>query len=58
MKERKQRRTQNNHLIREIVERLRDYEPDEVVIICNKYRTRRGQPPLDGEFLKKIMDSD
>lgn len=29
------------------MERLRDYEPDEVIIICNKYRKRRNLPPVD-----------
>ncbi len=37
------------------MERLRDYEPDEVVIICNKFRCRRNLPPLDEEFLTKIL---
>lgn len=37
------------------MERLRDYEPDEVVIICNKFRQRRGLPPLEKEFLDKII---
>ena len=54
MAERKRRRSQNNHLLREIMERLRDYEPDEVLIICNKYRARRNQPPLDEDFLEKL----
>ncbi len=55
MTERKRRRSQNNHLLREIMERLRDYEPDEVVIICNKFRKRRGMAPLEQEFLDKIF---
>ena len=55
MAERKRRRSQNNHLLREIMERLRDYEPDEVVIICNKFRKRRSMPPLEQEFLDKIL---
>lgn len=40
------------------MERLRDYEPEEVVIICNKYRKRRNLPPLDQEFLDKIFPPD
>ncbi len=55
MSERKRRRSQNNHLLRKIMERLRDYEPDEVVIICNKFRKRRNLPPLDQEFIDKIF---
>ncbi|MCC8166443.1 MAG: hypothetical protein LIQ31_09890 [Planctomycetes bacterium] len=55
MSERKRRRSQNNHLLREIMERLRDYEPDEVVIICNKFRKRRNLPPLEQEFIDKIF---
>ncbi len=55
MSERKRRRSQNNHLLREIMERLRDYEPEEVVIICNKFRCRRNLPPLDREFLDKLL---
>ncbi|MCC8190475.1 MAG: hypothetical protein LIP77_07560 [Planctomycetes bacterium] len=55
MNERKRRRSQNNHLLRQIMERLRDYEPDEVVIICNKFRRRRSLPPLDADFLSKLM---
>lgn len=55
MTERKRRRSQNNHLLREIMERLRDYETDEVVIICNKFRKRRGMPPLEQIFLDKIL---
>ncbi len=55
MTERKRRRSQNNHLLREIMERLREYEPDEVVIICNKFRKRRGMPQLEREFLDKIF---
>lgn len=56
MTERKRRRSQNNHLLREIMERLRDYEPDEVLIICNKYRIRRNQPPLGDDFLDKLTN--
>lgn len=55
MTERKRRRSQNNHLLREIMERLRDYEPEEVVIICNKYRQRRNLPPLDEDFVNKYL---
>ncbi len=55
MTERKRRRSQNNHLLREIMERLRDYEPDEVVIICNKFRQRRNLPQLEQDFLDKIF---
>lgn len=55
MTERKRRRSQNNHLLREIMERLRDYEPDEVVIICNKFRARRNLPPLEQSFLDHIL---
>ncbi len=55
MSERKRRRSQNNHLLREIMERLRDYEPEEVVIICNKFRSRRNLPPLDRAFLDKLL---
>lgn len=54
MAESKRRRSQNNHLLREIMERLRDYETDEVVIICNKFRCRRNMPELDKEFLDKL----
>lgn len=53
MNERKRRRSQNNHLLREIMERLRDYEPEEVIIICNKFRSRRNLPPLDKNFLEE-----
>ncbi|MCD8138598.1 MAG: hypothetical protein LUE17_02260 [Planctomycetaceae bacterium] len=53
--ERKRRRSRNNHLLREIIERLRDYEPEEVVIICNKFRRRRNLPPLEEDFLNKIL---
>lgn len=53
--ERKRRRSQNNHLLREIMERLRDYELEEVVIICNKFRKRRNLPPLEQDFLEKIF---
>ncbi len=55
MTERKRRKSQNNHLLRQIMERLRDYEPDEVVIICNKFRRRRNMPPLDQEFLDSVL---
>ena len=55
MSERKRRRSQNNHLLREILERLREYEPEEVVIICNKFRKRRNLPPLSQEFLDTIF---
>ncbi len=55
MTERKRRRSQNNSLLREIMERLRDYELDEVVIICNKFRQRRNLPPLEREFLDKVI---
>ncbi len=55
MTDRKRRRSQNNHLLREIMERLREYEPDEVVIICNKFRKRRGLSPLEQDFLDKIF---
>ncbi len=37
------------------MERLRDYEPDEVVIICNKFRQRRNLPQLEQDFLDKIF---
>ncbi len=53
--ERKRRRSQNNHLLREIMERLREYEPEEVVIICNKFRNRRNLPVLEEDFLKKLL---
>ncbi len=55
MSERKRRRSQNNYLLREIMERLRDYEPEEVVIICNKFRVRRNLPALEADFLKKLL---
>ncbi len=55
MTERKRRRSQNNSLLREIMERLRDYELDEVVIICNKFRQRRNLPPLEREFIDKVV---
>ena len=55
MTDRKRRRSQNNNLLREIMERLRDYEPDEVVIICNKCRQRRNLPPLEQDYLDKIL---
>ncbi len=55
MSERKRRRSQNNHLLREIMERLRDYAPEEVVIICNKFRARRNLPPLESGFLDKLL---
>jgi hypothetical protein len=58
MSERKRRRSQNNHLLREIMERLRDYEPDEVVIICNKFRSRRNLPALGDDFLGKILPEE
>lgn len=58
MSERKRRRSQNNHLLREIMERLRDYEPDEVVIICNKFRQRRNLSPLSRDFLEKLLPPD
>ncbi|MCC8181139.1 MAG: hypothetical protein LIP23_09560 [Planctomycetes bacterium] len=56
--ERKRRRSQNNHLLREIMERLRDYETDEVVIICNKFRGRRNLPPLDPAFIDKLNSEE
>lgn len=55
MCERRRRRSQNNHLLREIMDRLRDYEPDEVVIICNKFRKRRNIAPLSPDFLEKLL---
>lgn len=55
MNERKRRHSQNNHLLREIMERLREYEPDEVIIICNKFRQRRGLPPLEQDFLDTLL---
>lgn len=58
MAESKRRRSQNNHLLREIMERLRDYETEEVVIICNKFRTRRNLPELDKEFLEKLLERE
>lgn len=54
--ERRRRRSQNNHLLREIMERLRDYDPEEVVIICNKFRSRRNMPALDGDFVDKLLN--
>jgi hypothetical protein len=38
------------------MERLRDYEPEEVLIICNKFRIRRSLPPLGDDFLEKLLD--
>ena len=58
MTERKRRRSQNNHLLREILERLRDYELEEVFIICNKFRNRRNMDPLSQEFLDKIKNEE
>ena len=58
MSERKRRRSQNNHLLREIMERLRDYEPEEVVIMCNKFRKRRNLPPLEPDFLAKLISPE
>ncbi|MDR1744348.1 MAG: hypothetical protein LBS30_01180 [Planctomycetota bacterium] len=55
MNERKRRHSQNNHFLREIMERLREYEPDEVIIICNKFRQRRGLPPLEGDLPDKFI---
>lgn len=55
MAERKRRHSQNNHLLREIMERLREYGADEVVIICNKFRQRRNLPPLEQKFLDSVF---
>lgn len=55
MTDRKRRKSQNNHLLRQIMERLRDYEPDEVVIICNKFRRRRNMPPLGQDFIDRVL---
>jgi hypothetical protein len=55
MSEHKRRRSQNSHLFQKIVERLRDYEPEEVVVICNKFRARRKLPLLDEGFLEKVL---
>lgn len=54
MDERKRRTSQNNRLLRQIVERLREYDLEEVIIICNKYRKRRNMPPLSDDFLDQI----
>ncbi len=53
--ERRRRRSQNNHLLREIMERLREYDPEEVVIICNKFRNRRNMPALENGFIDRIL---
>ncbi|MDR3078152.1 MAG: hypothetical protein LBV15_05260 [Planctomycetota bacterium] len=55
MAEHKRRRSQNNNILREVLARLRDYESEEVVIICNKYLLRRNLPPLDRDLVEKIL---
>lgn len=45
-------------LLRQIIERLRDYDIEEVVVICNKFRTRRNQPPLDHTFLRNLANNN
>ncbi|MDR0363186.1 MAG: hypothetical protein LBJ46_10970 [Planctomycetota bacterium] len=52
------RMSQNNMLLREIILRLRDYDLEEVVIICNKYRKRRNLPPLDPDMIAKYLPDD
>lgn len=36
------------------MERLRDYELEEVFIICNKYRARRNMAPMEKDILDKL----
>jgi FMN-dependent NADH-azoreductase len=55
MPERKRRRSQSNTVLWEIIERLREYEPEEVVVICNKYLARRNLPPLDPAYVEKTL---
>lgn len=55
MSDRKRRASQNNRLLRLIIERLREYDLEEVVIICNKFRKRRNLPPLDQNDINKLI---
>lgn len=55
MSDRKRRASQNNRLLRLIIERLREYDLEEVVIICNKFRKRRNLPPLDRDEIDKLI---
>lgn len=55
MNEHKRRTSQNNRLLRQVIERLRDYDLNEVVIICNKFRQRRDQPPIPQDTLDKLI---
>jgi hypothetical protein len=55
MVERKRRLSQSSSLLLEIVKRLRDYDRDEVVIICNKYLARRNLPPLDPALVERTL---
>ncbi len=55
MTDRKRRASQNNRLLRLIIERLREYDLEEVVIICNKFRKRRHLPPLSQDEVKKLF---
>lgn len=58
MEDSKRRVSQNNRLLREIISRLRDYDLEEVVVICNKFRRRRNLPPLDQDLLTKYLQSE
>jgi hypothetical protein len=55
MAERKRRLSRSNSLLLEIIKRLRDYDPDEVVVICNKYLARRNRPPLAPDLVEKTL---
>ena len=56
MAENKPRRSQGRTLLQAIITRLREYDLDEVVIICNKYRTKRGLPPLAESFVESLRN--
>lgn len=54
----KRRLSQNNRLLRLIIERLREYELEEVIVICDKFRKRRNHPPLDDQTLERLLPPD
>ena len=51
--DKKRRASQNNRLLRLIIERLREYELEEVGIICNKFCKRHNIEP---KRLQQLID--
>lgn len=45
MVQKQRRRSQNSRYMREILDRLCDYDVDEIRFICKKHQARLGQRP-------------